>query len=277
MKGRKGIARVGLLAVLATGIALAAPALARANGVTYWNGVATSTLVQVPGPGGGAPPALMVNLGMVQGAVYDAVNAIQRGHRPIFLKKKFHSTASLDAAVATAAQDVLASLVQDPRAGLSETTKDAMLATLATALDASLTPIADGPAKAEGIEAGAAAAEAMLAERANDGRFGPSPWVFIPTPGHWQPELTMPLLDPTPWGRERAAVLGEELVAVPDGGASGPEQRAVGDGVQRSQGARVGDQHGADAPADPEGAFLAERGWPGAAVESGRPPAGGTG
>jgi PAP2 superfamily len=192
-------ARFGRLAVLAAGVALAAPALAQADEVTKWNALATSTLVQFPGPGGGAPPALQINMGMVQGAVYDAVNAIERRHRPIFLHKKFHSTASLDAAVATAAYDVLSSLVQDPRAGLSEATKNAMLGTLAAARDDSLGDVAAGRAKAEGIEAGAAAADAMLAERADDGRFGPSPWVLTPLPGHWIPELTTPLLDPTPW------------------------------------------------------------------------------
>ena len=41
--------------------------------VTEWNLVATSTLVQVPGPAGGAPPALQINMGMTQGAVYDAL------------------------------------------------------------------------------------------------------------------------------------------------------------------------------------------------------------
>jgi hypothetical protein len=136
---------------------------------------------------------------MTQGAVYDAVNAIERRHRPIYLTKKFHSTASLDAAVATAAYDVLSSLVQDPRAGLSAATKTAMLGVLSSGLATSLAGVADGPAKAEGIEAGHAAAEAMLAERAADGRFGPSPWVPSLLPGHWIPELTTPLLDPTAW------------------------------------------------------------------------------
>src|SRR5437763_295836 len=85
------------------------------------------------------------------------------------------------------------------RKGIARVGLLAVLATGIALAAPALARVADGPAKAEGIEAGAAAAEAMLAERANDGRFGPSPWVFIATPGHWQPELTMPLLDPTPW------------------------------------------------------------------------------
>jgi hypothetical protein len=192
-------ARFRRLAVIGAAVALAAPAAAQANEVTNWNGIATSTLVQFPGPGGGAPPALQVNLGMTQGAVYDAVNAIQRRHRPIVLHEKFHSWASLDAAVATAAYGVLSSLVQDPRAGITDPLKTTLLTTLTTARNNSLAAIPDGEAKAEGMEAGTAAADAMLAARANDGRFGPSPWTLNPAVGHWIPELTVPLLDPTPW------------------------------------------------------------------------------
>jgi hypothetical protein len=42
----------------------------------------------------------------------------------------------------------------------------------------------------------------MLDAREGDGRFGPSPWVSNPAPGHWQPQLNaagQPILDPTPW------------------------------------------------------------------------------
>ena len=42
----------------------------------------------------------------------------------------------------------------------------------------------------------------MLDAREGDGRFGPSPWVPNPAPGHWQPLLNaagQPILDPTPW------------------------------------------------------------------------------
>jgi hypothetical protein len=103
--------RSAWLTALALGVALAAPLVAQANEVTKWNQIATNTLVQFPGPGGGAPPALQINMGMTQGAVYDAINAIERRHRPIVLMKKFHSTASMEAAVATAAYGVLVILV----------------------------------------------------------------------------------------------------------------------------------------------------------------------
>ena len=61
-------------------VALCAPAVAQANEVTKWNGIAQTTVLAQP-PNASAPPAAGVFLGMVQGAVYGAVNAIDRHHR----------------------------------------------------------------------------------------------------------------------------------------------------------------------------------------------------
>src|SRR6188768_2136686 len=73
-----------------------------ASVVTHWNQVAATTLAAVPGPNGGAPPAFAINMGMVQGAVYDAVNAIgPKQHRAYLLNRRTGATASTDAAVAT--------------------------------------------------------------------------------------------------------------------------------------------------------------------------------
>src|SRR5215207_11187060 len=100
-----------LTAVLATAV-LAAPALARADTVTQWNEIATNTLVGLPGPTGGAPPASQIHMGMVQGAVYDAVNATEpKHHRPYLLKRRFSARASQEAAAATAAYLMLTDLV----------------------------------------------------------------------------------------------------------------------------------------------------------------------
>ena len=57
-------------------VSAAPPTGTDASEVTHWNQVAASTLIAIPGPGGGAPPHFQINMGMVQGAVYDAVNAI---------------------------------------------------------------------------------------------------------------------------------------------------------------------------------------------------------
>ena len=58
----------------------------RRQEVIHWNQVAATTLGAVPAPDGGAPPAFQINMGMMQGAVYDAVNAIgPKQHRPYLL------------------------------------------------------------------------------------------------------------------------------------------------------------------------------------------------
>ncbi len=88
-----------------------APAVAQINEVTNWNRIATETLVAFPGPTGGAPPALQINMGMTQGAVYDAVNAIEPRHQPYLLDTPFNPTASKEAAAATAAYRVLSNIV----------------------------------------------------------------------------------------------------------------------------------------------------------------------
>ena len=104
--------RIWSAAIAALGaVALAAPAAAQPNEVTNWNRIATDTLLAFPPPVGGAPPALQINMAMTQGAVYDAVNAIERRHRPYLLRTRFHPKASKEAAVATAAYRVLSDIV----------------------------------------------------------------------------------------------------------------------------------------------------------------------
>ena len=62
----------------------------RPSEVTRWNAIAMSTLVAMPPAAGGAPSALQINMGMAQGAVYDAINAITpKHHRPYLLKPAF--------------------------------------------------------------------------------------------------------------------------------------------------------------------------------------------
>jgi hypothetical protein len=181
---------------------LAAPATSHATAVTDWNAVAASTLAAIPGPAGGAPPASQINLAMVQGAVYDAVVAIEPRYRPYLLRARFGRGASQDAAVATAAHRVLIDILSSVPATIAFPNRDPSIATVDVEYATRLAAIADGASKDAGIAAGNAAAEAMIAARQGDGRFGPSPWVSDPTAGHWQPLLNpdgSPMLDPTPW------------------------------------------------------------------------------
>ena len=184
-------AAAALSALGVFGASAAPPATADATAVTQWNLIAVSTLTGVPGPGlpgpaGGAPPASQINMGMVQGAVYDAVNAITpKHHRPYLLDRRFGNTASDEAAVATAAYLVLKNIVETVPQSITFPNRDTVLATLASqyqAVDERDTRLA---VQGQGIAAGTAAAQAMIAARQGDGRFGPSQWVPNSAPGHW--------------------------------------------------------------------------------------------
>ena len=184
------------------GASAAPPAGTDASEVTHWNQVAATTLAALPGPNGGAPPAFQINMGMVQGAVYDAANAIgPKQHRPYLLNRRAGAKASIDAAVATAAYVVLSELVSTAPERVPFTNRAALLNTLASEYAASLDEIDEDSFKRQGIAVGRAAAEAMLDARVGDGRFGPSQWVPNTAPGHWSPLLSggQPVLDPTPW------------------------------------------------------------------------------
>ena len=166
------------------GASAAPPAEEDATAVTQWNLFAVTTLAGLPGPAGGAPPTSQINMGMVQGAVYDAVNAITpKHHRPYLLDRRFGNTASDEAAVATAAYLVLKNIVETVPQSITFPTRGTVLASLETQYNASKNAIPDSPFKNMGIAAGTAAAEAMIEARQGDGRFGPSQCVPNANPG----------------------------------------------------------------------------------------------
>ena len=165
--------------------------------VTLTNGPAAATPgVQFP------PPVAFIHLAIVQGAVYDAVNAIKGGHDPYLKGVKAATSASKGAAASTAAHHVLIGLVdQAPlTATLTAEVKSAIKARIDAEYASSLAEIPAGQAKAKGIEVGAAAAAAMLANRAGDGRFGAPGFAVpaVPGPGEWRPA---PVNDPNAWVR----------------------------------------------------------------------------
>jgi hypothetical protein len=84
-------------------LALAAPAAARADAVIDWNQHAIDALVAPPPGAGQAPPVSALHMAMVHGAVYDAVNAIDRGYQPYLGAAHARWWHSKDAAGATAA------------------------------------------------------------------------------------------------------------------------------------------------------------------------------
>jgi hypothetical protein len=178
----KSYAGCGLLvAAAALLLAPAARAQPTGNAVTDWNAIAASATA--------AQPAHVqpLNLAIVQGAVYDAVNAIGGGHRPYLAAPAADPSDSKPAAAATAAYRTLVGLFPTQQA------------TLQPLYAASLEGVPDGPAKTGGIEVGEASAAAMLAARANDGRGGPFTFVFGTTPGAWRPTPPNFGLDPAAW------------------------------------------------------------------------------
>ena len=165
--------------------ALTAPALAAADTVTQWNQNAANSLYVTAAQ---APPVAVLHMAMVQGAVYDAVNAIDGGREGYLLTSRVATpTDSKDAAAATAAYKTLVSIVpvQEP--------------VLTALYNASLAGITDGAAKTRGIAVGNAAAAAMIAARTADGRFGTPGFLTGTTPGAWRPVLPAFGNDPNAW------------------------------------------------------------------------------
>jgi len=198
--------RRALLIVL-TVCALAIPASASAaqaptsaDTVRDWNLYATNALGNPPTapvmPGIGQPPQVSVlHVGMVQGAVYDAVNAIDGGHEPYLGAPAADPSDSKAAAAAAAAHDVLIGLQVGATPMLTPPVRDWLNA----AYQDSLAAIPDGQAKDGGIAVGAAAAREMLAARAGDGRFDPFTVVDGTDPGVWRKTPPNFGADPAPW------------------------------------------------------------------------------
>src|SRR5438477_7643299 len=99
----KKIQILPLIMVLAL-VALVSPAVARADAVTDWNLIASNAIVVTAAQ---PPPVSALSFAMVQGAVYDAVNAIDRGYQPYLSEPPSNPTDSKEAAGATAAFRVL--------------------------------------------------------------------------------------------------------------------------------------------------------------------------
>ena len=190
--------RAPLLIVLGI-CALAVPASASADTVRDWNRHALEALANplaptppvVPGAAQ-SPTVTSIHMAMVQGAVYDAVNSIDRGHQPYLDQvPEAPRSASQEAAVATAAHHVLVGLVPP----LPPVVLDRLNALYAAAL----ADIPGGTNKADGIAAGAAAAAAMLEERTNDGRYVPFSFTVGDEVGEWRPALPLFVSDPFAW------------------------------------------------------------------------------
>lgn len=141
------------------------------NPVIHWNTVAAESMVD-PGP--------IIDsraYAILHAAIHDAVNGVERRYQP-YTADLSSPGASLDAAVATAARDVLVALSPSRREQIEE------------AYASALAVIPDGPAKAQGVDLGRRSALANLERRAGDG---------VPA-GAWPPSsgpITQPAYVPT--------------------------------------------------------------------------------
>lgn len=141
--------------------------------ILQWNRVLMETVL-TPGQ---HPATIMPvrSYSIMHAAMFDAVNSIAGTHTPYLTDVPGSPNASIDAAAAQAARDVLV--------GLYPT----RVAIFDAELAISLQGIEEYRAQ-QGIRVGQIVAERMLAARANDGwTVTPPPYSLPATPGNWQP------------------------------------------------------------------------------------------
>ena len=131
-------------------------ASARADVVTDWN-VTTNALVA----NDVGNNRKLRTLAMVHVAMSDAINTVQNRYTRVVATLPAAPDASAEAAAATAARQILTHVYPEQKAKIEE------------AYEASLKAIPNGSAKTEGIKLGMEVAEAVQADRADDGTNAP--------------------------------------------------------------------------------------------------------
>jgi hypothetical protein len=169
-----------VIAVVVAG--LSSPALAQpvANEVIQWN----ETTMKFIEANGQAPPVATRTLAMVQGAVHDALNAINRKYDAYYFEGPADPAASPDAAVAAAAHTVLVGVVNSFG---TPAQKGAALALVEQAYATSIARVTAGPARNLGVAVGRAAGAAMLTLRKDDGISRDAPYTPGMGAGKWRP------------------------------------------------------------------------------------------
>ena len=158
-------------AAIGAGMAFAVSLSARANVITDWDETATTIVTSMP------PYTAQRLMGMVDVAMFDAVNSIERRYQPYLVQLTADPATSKEAAAAAAAATVLATI--DPK------TANDVKAALTTYLGS----IPDGQAKSDGVKLGEAIATKVLEARANDGADAPDDYRPRTTPGVYVPAL----------------------------------------------------------------------------------------
>jgi hypothetical protein len=179
----RSVACAVAVALVGAGLVPAARAAAPPNSVVVWNAMAQSAAITTAKQ---FPPEATITLAYVQAAVYDATITIDGGGRPYGPWQRPRRHASVDAAVATAAHDMLVHLLP------------AQAATLDVDYATALAAIPDGRSKHAGVDVGHRAAAGIIAVRQGDGYETDIGFVMpAPAPGVWQ--LPSDQTPQTPW------------------------------------------------------------------------------
>ena len=161
-------------------------ALPPGNAAQRWDAIATSTVLAA----GPFQNEGLVYMAYVNGAAYDALVSATGRHEPLGPRIRVLAPASGDAAVASAAFEVLAEYFP------------AQADALRCYRELALAEIPDGSAKTSGIAVGRAAAANMIAARSGDGRLPIGtimPDYPVAGPGVWQPTPPAFAAPQTPW------------------------------------------------------------------------------
>ena len=171
------------LLALASGLVVAGAAgVAQADVVTDMNAVVSSPPVA---PRFGGPQQQSRAIAMIQIAVHDALNAIDRRYETYSVVPTAGANASPDAAIAAATRRVALALI-DPLPPSAD--KTAAIDAVNNAFNGVLGAMPYDASELAGIAAGDAAANAILANRINDGSATPNtPYVLAPGRGVYQP------------------------------------------------------------------------------------------
>jgi membrane-associated phospholipid phosphatase len=176
--GRSRLVRVAF-AVGAVATALVMPGTASADVVTDWNRALVDSLLTT----NAAPPNSGRLAATVEGAVYDAVNGIDRRYAPLRVAAEAPGGASRGAAAVEAAYRTMSWAFPQLQADL-----DARRAASLGAIAAAEKEGPDSRSIQRGLTWGGAVADEYIAWRANDG-FSPSPAPYIGSTaiGAWRP------------------------------------------------------------------------------------------
>jgi hypothetical protein len=206
MISRRAISRILSLAALIGLVALTVPrAMAsdatgvspdsrQDNAVVHWNTIADQAFAPSQGTN---PMAQSRTLAILHASIHDALNAIDRRYAPYTSGLPATPTASVDAAVAAAAREVLVRLLPEQNALVE------------AAYGHSLATIRDGAAKNAGIAVGQAAAWATIRRRQGDGADTAAQPLYVPghAPGEYRFTAPFDFSAQPGWGRMQPFVI----------------------------------------------------------------------